>query len=286
MPRKPASRNTPAERAENPRERIGGNNPPGLIADADSIKESLPVEYADMAESVTNLLADANRDIPKIITSDEELAVVTRTVVALRTKVQGVEAARVKEKAPYLASERIIDNFFKAMATRLDTAMTVIGKRGHLYNTEKLERERIERARLAREAEDKARAEREEAERMAREAERARSKKKAAELAEQQADQAAAAAVAAQQAQAAREAAGASSADMARQRFDSGHMATARQVAYADVTDYDKLPLDKLRPYIPRDALDKAVKAFARMTQHKEALPGADIGFRDDTVYR
>lgn len=270
----------------NPRERIGGNNPPVTLPDAATLKETLPITYAQAAATVTDMLAEARENIPAIIQTDEEFAVVTRTVVTMRNQAAAIEAARVKEKAEYLAAERTVDGFFKGLNDRLTTGMAVIGKRGDVYNQAKIARERAERERAAREAEEKARQEREEAERLQREADKARSKKKAAELTEQHTEQEAAAAVAVQQAQTAREAAAASSADIARQRFDSGHMATARQVGYVEITDYDKLPLELLRPYIKRDALDAAVKAYAKMTQYKASIPGAIIDMRDDTVYR
>lgn len=290
----------PQAAAPNPREVIGGNNPPELIADAAGLNAKLPVDYAQSLQETSKALADANRDIPKIVENDTQMAVVTRTVVELRRLIQTIDSHRVKEKAPYLAAERAVDTFFKGMTDRLETAKTVIEKRGNIYNQQKAAAERAERERQAREATERLRQEQEEAARIAREkaeaeaaAARARNPDRKEELREavgaiedKLIDQSAQVQVAATIAQEAAQAASEKTAELVRTRFDGGYMATGRQVGYVEITDYDLLPLDKLRPYIPRDALEKAVKAFARQTQHKESLPGAIIEMRDATVYR
>ena len=55
---------------------------------------------------------------------------------------------------------------------------------------------------------------------------------------------------------------------------------------YVEILDASKLDLDKLRPYLPQEALLKALRAWARITEHKQPMAGAIIEMRADTVYR
>lgn len=298
MARKPAPAPL-AEIDENPRAVIGGNMGPSLFT-SEAINALLPDQYRDLAANVTKMLANAREEIPDKILTIEQQAVVTRTVVTMRDELTKILSHHKKEKEPYLRAGQAVDQFFFSMRDRLTKAKEIIEKRGDGFTQRQLAAERAEREQREREATERARKAQEEADLLAQQqrdaeaaAERARSKKKTEELteaAEQLADDRveadARAAVAAQAADDARREADAKAADIVRTRFDSGHMSTARQVGYADVTDYNLLPLEVLRPYIKQAELERAVKAYAKMTDYSATIAGANIGKRDGTVYR
>lgn len=296
--RKPAQSPTPAAEA-NPRAIIGDNMGPTLY-DADYLIATLPVSQAALAENVGKLLATARDEIPLNIETEEQMAVVTRTVVALRDETKKVVAQHAIDKEPYLRGGQAVDNFYFGMRDRLKKAQDVVAARGNAFTLRKqaeerarLQREADERAAAARRAQQEADQKREEEEAERRRLERLRNPERIEEaeetIAEKAGERAQAEAVAGHAAMAADDAARATqapAADLVRTRYDTGHMSTAKQVPYVEITDYDLLPLDKLRAYIPRDALERAVKAFARHTSHQESLPGAIIEMRTGTVYR
>ena len=175
----------------------------------------------------------------------------------------------------------------------------------------RLEAERRERERLARETEEKARKDREEAERLAREAEERR---KAAERARkpetieqktQEAEQIGAFAGAADekatvsqiaaeqardQAQESRIASLAKPADIVRTRgvteSGAGVTLTKAKEKYAYVVDRTKLNFALLAPYFSDGDVEKALRAWARATNHSIQMEGAEVGERTKGVTR
>lgn len=245
---------------------IGHNRPePASVADW------LAVEYSLQEEDAQKQLSLA-RSLPEVVEDDDDLAKYTVVITGIRTVIKNGEAARVKEKDPYLKTERAIDAFFKGIETRLAKAAGVLERRVHEHQMRKLAEERRRREQEAAERE--------------READEARKKMERARSIEKVAEREIEAHLADMRAQQADAMTQAKPADMVRTRVEGGPLVTASRVPFVDVTDYDKLDLEKLRPYIARDALMRAVRAWARLTNHQEKMDGAIIEMRDATVIR
>ena len=81
------------------------------------------------------------------------------------------------------------------------------------------------------------------------------------------------------------EAAAATAADRSRARGDHGGVSSLTTFWDFTITDLDALPLDAvLRPHIPRDAIDKAVRAYVKAGGRE--LDGARIFENTKSVVR
>lgn len=276
---------------------IGHNQPPDW---AQMTVDRLSEEYADTSRQISAMLEDARQSVPAEVTNEDQLKIVTTTVVTMRDQRNKVIAFHKREKEPYLRQGQGADTFFFAMRDRLDKAMDVIGRRGNEYNLRKEAEERQRRIREAEEAAAKARAEQAERDRLQRETEEAERaaararKPENIERLEQVAEKTGIlhavkevdAMIAAQEADDARIAAAAPAADLVRTRFDTGHMATGKQVPFVEIVDAGELDLEKLRPYLKEDELLRALKAWAKVTGYKQKMAGAVVELRTGTVYR
>ncbi len=223
---------------------------------ADSLRDDLTEKHASTRARAAELLAAAER-VPANIDSDDLAGKVGDFIKQITACSKAADAARVAEKEPHLAAGRVVDGFFKAIIDPLDTAKKNIERRLTTYLREKAEAERRERERIA--AEERARAEAarraaEEAERKARD----EASLQAAIVAEEQRKQAEA------DAERARKASEAKAAELSRNRGDYGSVASLK--TYWDFSDLDRaaLDLETLRPHIPTDALEKAVRSFVK----------------------
>lgn len=294
---------------EDPIAGIGHNKSlPYLIAEeADlpqKVSEYLTEEYSKLSARVKDLLDEA-RELPHVIEDDDVMGRYAKLIKGFRDLTKEIESHHAKEKAPYFRSAQSADNFFftlwgKCMRRGKGEkagAADVLQSRLEDYNQRKLAAERARREaeerRLRREAEEARQAEiaaarKAEEDRLA--AERARkpetieSKTAVADVSEQVAAQASADAdLAVSKAQEARADAAARPADMVRARVDDGPTVTMGTETYATVEDYDLLDIMKLRPFIAQDALDKALRAWAKTTNFNVQMPGAVIGRRPKT---
>lgn len=250
------------------REGIGGNKPP----ESSTLLNQLAKDYAALAETAAALAKRAN-DAPAAIADDVQHKTVASLEVDARASLKNIEAQRVAEKAPYLRAEREIDGFFKQFSDRLSRIATAMNKRVEDYLNAKADAERRareEEARIAREAQEKAFREAQEAE--------AANKPQIANAALDQAaklDQRATEAITEAQAK---------PADLARTRTDTGVLSTLRTDWVHEITDYDVIPLDKLRPYFKRDEVDKAIRGFVRAGNRE--LAGTRIFEKTSAVTR
>jgi hypothetical protein len=298
----------------NPREVIGDNRPP-LAAQISS-------EEGDFAAVTTAYLEDAYRnqpifvenllqeyaDVPRSINSPEEKATVAGLIKRMRDTAKAIEAFHAKEKQPYLRGGQAVDQYFfrlidklarRAKANKPGAADTLLARLTDYDNRVLME----EMARRKREAEEAARAARvaaEEAERAAKEAEERRlaaERARKPEIAEQKAEAAreaedtadhAAARLAAEttRAQDARISTFARPADVMRTRGPDGTLSTVAQETFAEIMDRNQLPKDILWPFIPLDALQKALNSFAKSTDYRQTILGANIGRRNKSVVR
>lgn len=296
---------------QNPRERLGSNNPPiwavlkGFAAEenfAATVSGFLADEYKQWPITVAELLDEA-RALPAVIEDDATKAKVTTLMKRLRDTAAKIDKIHTAEKEPYLRGGQAVDQFCFGLigklakrATRDNPGAYDILQRGLTdYDNKKLaeeqERRRIaaaEEARKAREAQEKAAAEARAAEEARLAAERARApakieeKTEAAKIAEQAASQAAVdVTVANARAEQAHIDTLAKSADIMRSRQDDGTMSTMAQEKYAEVVDRTKLDMATLWPYLDNAAIEKALRQWARVTDFNTPMAGAAIGRRN-----
>ncbi|MGE0726394.1 MAG: hypothetical protein AB7O45_18620 [Alphaproteobacteria bacterium] len=253
---------------------IGHNAPPDPLA----------ILRDNLAEKAGPLLARRREiegrlpNVPERIDSDETAGKVADFVRLIAAAHKSAEGMRVAEKEPHLAAGRTVDGFFKAELTDpLERAKRSLEPRLTDWQRRKAEAERARR--LA--EEQKAR---EEAERAAAAA------RAAADTLASDADLPAAiaaeesAALAAADAEAAARAAAAKSAELSRTRGDMGAVASLREAWVGEIEDRAALDLEALRPYLPMDALQKAVNAYVRAGGR--GLRGARIFKSATTVVR
>jgi len=237
---------------------VGHNNPP-------SLREVLAENYASLSGEVEAIASKAN-DAPKKVASEEDLTAVGDIVKDVRQLTKRIDQARVSEKEPYLQGGRDVDAFFKVLTERLDRITKALESRATEYQREKAaeeRRRREEEARRLREEEERQR----EIARRAEDANRSKMAAKHEDKAEELATQAAEAEVAAQ----------ASAADLTRVRSMNGTVATARTEWAFDITDFNAIPLDVLRPYLARADVEKAIRTFVRVNKNSVPLNGVRI---------
>lgn len=289
------------------RRAVAGDNQ--ATAAAERVTEYLERDYSSLRTEVDALLEKA-REAPKEVATDEDATTLGLLVKQIREASARAEAFRETEKAPHRLSADAIDAFFFSIRERLarrnprdrsqkpgaaDVLQARIDDFLERKRIEEENRRKAEAERLAREARQKADAEahaRREEEETRLAAERAR---KAENIAARtiEADQAAATAAAAmvdaevakEQAQEAHIATLAKPADMSRTRGDGVLLTQARE-AYAIVVDRTKLDWAKIVPFFTDQEVDKAVRGWARVTNHGQTMEGAEIGFRRKGVTR
>jgi hypothetical protein len=275
--------------SENPRAVIGGNFPP--VPTPVEIKELLKDSFARTVDGIKDIAARVTA-LTKPIHNDDELRAASDTVKQMRSARADWEMSRVGAKSPYMDAERAVDGYFVPVRDRMDALLRELEHHCSVYL-----REKEATARAAREAE--ARKLREDEERRRQEAERARQAEEAARLKAEQAKTAKARERAEQEAavQAARAAAAKASADamdsaatlaegqaessrsaeFARTRGDRS-LATLADTWSFEVEDWNVLQYDgPLRPFISRDAIEKAIRAFVKVNKDKAQLPGVRI---------
>ena len=234
---------------------LGDNNPPPDLLVGDALREVLQDTSADLIKRRDELLAAAAR-VPTI-DSDDTAGKVSDFIKQLSALVKTADAKRTDAKEPYLEGGRNIDGFFKAITDPVSKAKTNVERNLTTYLRDKAEaerRERMEQERLAREAAEKAR---KEAEEKARAAADERALDNAIE-AEKAAEAAVADLVKAERA------ADVKAAELSRTRGEYGSMSSLRTSWVFDEIDRATLDLEVLRPYLPTEGLDKAVRAFIK----------------------
>lgn len=229
----------------------------GRVAlDADTMREYLYEEINAIASRKDALLDSVSR-VPALVTDEDTAGKVADLTKLIAACIKNAEADRVARKEPFLEGGRVIDGVFRGITEPLTRAKADVERRLTLWQREKAEAERRRREEIARQV-------REEAERQRKEAEEAERKARtetdidAAISADTLAAQREADAIAAQRAAEARPA------ELSRQRSDYGAVASLRRFWDMEGLDRDALDLETLRPFIPLDALEKAVRAFIR----------------------
>jgi hypothetical protein len=276
---------------------ISGHNEAPISAQ--SVTAAMARDYAALAQATSALLVEA-KALPDAVADEGDLQVVSAVIVKIRDKAKLANATREKEKEPYLRGGQAVDAFFKDLIDRLDKTNTILGRRVNAYQQAKLAEERARRAAEAREAArvaSEAAARLAEQERLAREATEAAARarkaeniaahnEEAADHAELAAAAARAAALALNEAAAAELAAKQKPAELTRSRFEEGTLVTMKQVGYVEIVDAALLDLAALRPFIKEEHLLQALRAWAKINNHKKPMPGAIVEMRDEAVVR
>ncbi len=271
-------------------ERLGHNRPP---ADEDPLVTRL-LEDHDALFTRAGQLLKAGERVPATLDDEVTVQRVQDFVKQVAACIKAGKSIHEAEKEPFLAGCRKIDTlFFGRIRDPLTELKKRIEARLTTYLRAKAEAERRAREeaeRKAREEAERARREAEEAaERARREAEAARleneadlereieaeaARKRQQEEAERRAAQARAEAE-----RAARDAA-AKAAELSRTRGEQGSVASLRTQWIGIIEDRDALDLEALRPHLPEDGLEKALRSFIRAGGRQ--LRGARIF--EDTV--
>ena len=194
-------------------------------------------------------MADLANLGPKSIKGPEQLDAVGQIVIGAAALVKKIDSARTVEKDPFLRGGQEVDAWFKPYAERMKRIKDAFTALASDY-----QRKVAAEARAKAEADAK-RAREEEQRRL--EAQRKAEEEGRNRHAEQHAGAAEKAAIAAEQAEAV---AAAAPKDLVRTTTASGLVAGGRNDWVSEIFDYDAIPLDKLRPYFKRDAIEAAIR--------------------------
>lgn len=240
--------------AENERAVIGGNNPP--------IPDVLAEQHKDLIAKIEPIAERANK-LPRVVKNDEQLGIVGALVIDANELSKKLEAHRKAEKQPYLDQGREVDAFFNPLIDRLDRIADTFEEISTAYQREKIAAERRARAAKAeklREAEEKKRAEAEAAKRET--------------TAERKHDEADEIALRAAQAESK---ANAANKDLGRMQTATGVKVGAKTEWQFEITDYEAIPLDRLRPYFRREEVEKAIRSLVKIQKGSTTLAGVRV---------
>lgn len=250
---------------ENPRAVIGHNAPPPLA-------EILAERYAEALADVDQVASRASA-LPKTVTSDADLGRVGDVVKDARKLAKGLDASRKVEVEPHLTAQRETNAFFAVATDRLEKISKTLEARATDYQRAKAAEERRRRDEEARKAREEQDRQREIAQRAA-EAGRQATVAKAESRAEEAAERAAQAETASK----------ASAADLTRTRSSTGTVATTRTTWDFEIVDLAAVPLDAIRPYLPRADIEKALRGYVKMGGRQ--LAGVRIFENETAAFR
>jgi len=274
-----------------------GSNQPDYAAE---VLARLAEEYPD--RSVADLVEGAD-ELPKTVESSDDVATVSAYVKKCRDYINGTEASRKAEKEVFLRSGEAVDSYFGKLIEKVRSLRVQLERRVDRFKQAQLAEERRKReelARKAREAAEHARRQQEEAERAQREAELAASRARRRDTVEQRgkellrAEQVASAAhvdatLARTAAHEAADAANASAAEMTRERFEhreGGGLVSMKMAPFVMIEDRNKLDFARLAPYFRDEAVEYALRAWAKATNYQEKMPGAIAEMRETTFIK
>ena len=288
----------------NPRAVVGDNQAPDY---AREVTDAMARDYAALTTSIIELLTEA-RMAPDRVESDEAAISLGVLVKGLRDAFARADAYRTSEKEPYLRRAQAVDAFFfgqmekcrrrnprdraekAGAADILQARIDDFLERKRIAEEARRKAEAAEQARIAQEAQEKAAREAREAEEARLAADRARKPEMieqkgvaAAEAEKRATESQAEAAIAASQAQDAHIATLAKPAEMARTRGD-GVLLTLAKEDYAIVVDRTKLDAAKLFPFFTDKEIEKALRGWAKTTNHNQPMDGAEIGKKNKGV--
>jgi hypothetical protein len=265
-----------------PPPRVGHNlnffNEDGGLA-ADALREYLIEAQQSLVERRTELL-DAYTRVPAKIGDDETHKRCLDFSKQLGTLIKLVDADHTARKQPFLAGGQLVDNRWHELRDRVVTVRVDVDRRAKKYLDDKAEAERKARIAAQRAAEEEAARQRAEAEA----AEQAMMEK--VEPTVEDLDTAIAAGEAASKAETvavvATRAAEAKPAELARTRTELGALGTLQRVFIFTDLNRDTIDLEALRPHLPTDCIEKALRSFIKAGGRE--ITGATI--KEDTALR
>lgn len=231
--------------SEEARHGIGGNNPPEVTI-VDRLKEAYAKQFAEVDD-----IAELANGAPKELENEDQVAAVTDIAASAGAARKTLDDARKIEKDPFLQGGRDVDNTFRDPIDRCERIDKALMGRVTAFRRKQAEAERSAREQAEREAREAAAA----AQKAAEEAMKAgRTDDAMADLA----DATHANDLADEIAQTP------SIAEPSRIQTASGLTAGTRTEWAFEITDYDAIPLDKLRALIKRDAIEAAIRQAVR----------------------
>lgn len=239
------------------------NNPP---TDAEIMHERLRERNAELLEEADNLLLEAEA-LPKEIHDDKEASEINDFIKLVNDTNKKVEAARKNEKQPYLDAGRHVDEFFKQKTDALSAAALAAKKPLTAHLQRKADEEAKWRAAEAERLKKKAEEEAAAAEAM--KPELAEEKLKAVDAAQKQAAEL--------------EKSVETGKGLASSKGLLG-TGTLRKRWVGEIEDRHALNLALLAPYIPFEALQKALNDFVK--NGGRDMPGAKIYQKEEVVVR
>jgi hypothetical protein len=236
-----------------------------------TLQEQLAEDNAALVKRTAELRAAVER-VPAKIGDDATSGMIADQVKQIRDHITALTKAHETAKAPYLRDGRIVDTFFNPAIKELTALKDSVNDRNTAYLTAKAAAERKaleEAARIAAAAEREAR---EEAERRIAEAQ-TDADLEAAIVAEETAK------TVAVQAQEAAAQTQVSTADLTRIHSAHGTTTSLRNYGWKHRNvDRAKLDLELLRPYLPAEAIDQAIRAYIRANgNNPKALRGVEF---------
>jgi len=273
-----------------------------IPAYASEVPGQLASDYRELTIRAEELI-EAAVALPDIINDDAQLELTSSHVIGLRDLSKRAESNRVAEKAPWLYGGNAVDAFFFKMIEQVNLTKRKLDARVNDYQQRRLaeeRRRREEEARKAREREEEARREREAAARAQRAAEKAAAEAKRPETIERHETQAEEYAgleadarideqIAAAKAEEAELATMESAAQIVGHRFQHGERGgkvTMRRTPVVTIEDRDALDKDALWPFLKEEEILRALKLWARATNHAKLMRGARIEIRDTSVIK
>ena len=235
---------------------IGHNNPPSLL-------ETLKEVYGNEVAKVAPIADLANKQPPKIETVEARDAAAAIANDA-STLAKALDKLRVVEKAPHLLACRNVDDFFGVETKRLDRITDAMLKRIDAFNCE-----------VRRKADEERRQQEEEQRRIATAAREAADRAAAAgrtdDAVEDLKDAAAAEVAADEIALAPR----ANVDDQIKTDIgDTGASLGTRKDWTFEITDWDRLDLNKLRGVIKREHVEQALRAHVKLQKDTVKIDG------------
>jgi hypothetical protein len=225
--------------------------------------ERLSEDQAQLRHDVEKI-ADRANVAPRKIATEDDLDVVGTLVKDARALFKKTDGIRTEVKAPHLEACRTVDTYFATLTDRLKRIGDTFQKLGDDY-------QRTIAAEAKRKAEATAREAREEQMRRDQAAAKAEEEGRLKHAAQHDAK----AQDAAERAEQAEAVANSSAADLTRTRTASGTLATAKTEWAFEIVQFEAIPLDKLRSYIKRDAVEAAIRMAVEMGNRE--LPGVRI---------
>lgn len=250
------------EAALDPRLGIGGNNPP-------TTEQLLAEKHRDLLDRCEAAALRAN-GVPKVIDDDADLTGIGEVVRDARRLMNDIKNTRLEETQPHRTAVAEINRYFDTVSERLDRVAKVLAQRCDEWARAKERRERERR-------EAEARAAREEEERRLEAARKAEAANRKVQAEKHET----AAAQASERADYFEQQAAAPTAELTRARSAAVTVSGTQQWTF-DIMNMKHVDLDALRPYLTRDDIEKAIRAFVKV--NKDSLPLAGVRIYAKTV--